>query len=129
MFIVLLKAYHNNLLKQILRHLWEDPNLSIKSKSLITYCLSKSTREAGDYVEMEGAEVFKALGFGRDAMRNSINECIKNGYAFKHHFRNDNGSLSECLIYISGQKEDVRSMKEIYKECALSDKKYSLNEI
>jgi|SRR6478609_341307 len=98
--------------QKVLECVWENPNLSIKAKGLITYCLTKPATEAIDI-----PKISKSLGIGRDSARASINECIDMGYAYRRQFRSENGLIGRTYTWISGSKEDIRNLRKNYEEC------------
>lgn len=92
---------------QILNSMFEDPNLSLKAKGFIGYCLTK--KEDWDFHVFHLCSVLKE---GEKAIYSTINECIENGYACRFQPRLENGQAGPVEYIISDSKHEIEAIKK-----------------
>lgn len=85
----------------------EDPNLSLKAKGFITYCLSKE--ETWTFYIKQLVTVLKE---GQRALYGIIDECIREGYALRYQPRDSKGNFLEWETIISDSKEEILELKK-----------------
>lgn len=85
----------------------EDPNLSLKAKGFITYCLSKE--ETWTFYIKQLVTVLKE---GQRALYGIIDECIREGYALRYQPRDVKGNFLEWETIISDSKEEILELKK-----------------
>ena len=101
MSIVRIKKERNFV--QINKEMLEEPELSLKTKGLISYCLTKP-----DDWQFHITQLASVLKEGERAIRSSINEAIKAGYAFTYQTRKENGDFGSWEIIITDSKETLK---------------------
>lgn len=90
---------------QINRKVFDDPNLSLKAKGFIGYCLSKP-----DHWQFHVDQLASVLKEGKKCVYATIQECIKNGYAFRYQPRKPNGDMDHWVTIISDSKEEIQKI-------------------
>ena len=97
---------------QTLNSMHDDPNISLKAKGFIAYCL----RKPEDWV-VHVKQLASVLKEGEDALYSAISECIKNGYAYRYQPRGKDGRVLKVIFSISDSKEEIlERLKELEKE-------------
>jgi hypothetical protein len=96
------------IIKKNLNSMFEDPNLSLKAKGFIAYCLNKHD----DWI-FQIDHLCSVLKEGEKAIYSVMKECIENGYAYRYQARGSDGKLLPIEFIISDSKEDIRN--EIFK--------------
>ncbi len=97
---------------QTLNTMHDDPNISLKAKGLIGYCMSKP--ENWEFHVKQMASVLKE---GEDSIYSGINECIKHGYAYRYQPRGKDGRVLRVVFTISDSKDEISErLKELKKE-------------
>jgi hypothetical protein len=96
---------------QLDKRMFEDKNLSLKAKGFIGYCLSKP-----DHWKFHVSHLSTVLMEKKDAIYNSINECVEQGYCIKYQPRRKDGKMSIVEYIISDSKEEISRIKEELKE-------------
>ncbi len=81
---------------QLLNSMFEDPDLSLKAKGFIGYCLTKPS----DWV-FHVSHLCSVLKEGEKAIYSVISECIKNGYAYRFQDRSVTGQTGSMQIFVS----------------------------
>src|SRR6478736_3982730 len=79
-----------------------ERNLRPNSKALVNYVIGQS-----DTWKFSIPELCNELGIGINAVYSAINQCIEQGYAYRHQGKNKSGDLGECKTFISDCKEEV----------------------
>lgn len=103
---------------QILNSMFEDPDLSLKAKGFIGYCLTK-TEDWKFHVN----HLCTVLKEREKAIYSTIDECISQGYAYRYQTRKENGEFGEWETIISDSKEEIIQITlEIKKSFTLPQK-------
>lgn len=97
---------------QLLNSMFEDPNLSLKAKGFIGYCLTKPSTWRFSVEHL--SDVLKE---GKNAIYSVINECIEQGYAIRYQPRSESGGFQPLEVVVSDSKHEIQEMKEELKKC------------
>jgi phage pi2 protein 07 len=92
---------------QILNTTFEDPDLSLKAKGFIGYCLTKP-----ENWQFHVTHLCKVLKEGEKAIYSVINECIQLGYGYRYQPRKPCGDLLPVETIISDSKEEIETIKK-----------------
>lgn len=92
---------------QINRKMFDDPNLSMRTKGFIGYCLSKPD-EWKFYIE----QLASVLKEKKTALYAAIKEAEREGYCIKYQHRLENGRMGKFEYIISDSKEEIARLKE-----------------
>lgn len=92
---------------QLFSSMLEDPNLSLKAKGFIGYCMSKP--EDWTFYIKQLASVLKEK---ERSIESAVNECIRLGYAIRFQKRKENGDFAPWETIISDSKEEIRLLIE-----------------
>lgn len=106
---------------QLLNSMFEDPKISLKSKGFIGFCLTK--KEDWDFHISHLCSVLKE---GECAIYSTIDECEKNGYAFRWQPHKENGEFASWETVISDSKEEIAKLKEELKDNPHFQKSFTL---
>src|SRR3954469_23524169 len=94
---------------QLLNCMFEDPNIGLKAKGFIGFCLTKK-----DDWKFHISYLCSVLKEGEDAIYSTINECIDHGYAYRYRTRDSKGKLGPVEFVISDSKVEILEViKEI----------------
>lgn len=107
MSIIRAKKDRNNPYVQISKKVFDDPEISLKSKGFIGYCLSKP-----DHWIFHVEQLASVLKEKERCIYNVIKECIDHGYALRWQPRKPDGSFGQWETIISDSKEEIISIKE-----------------
>src|SRR6185295_3046407 len=92
---------------QLLNSMFEDPDLSLKAKGFIGYCLTKKE----DW-KFHITHLCSVLKEGEKAIYSVINECVENGYAYRYQPRAENGDFLPIETIISDSKVEIAKRKK-----------------
>lgn len=92
---------------QLLNSMFEDPNISLKAKGFIGFCLTKK-----DDWNFHVSHLCSVLKEGETAIYSIITECIENGYAYRYQARGKDGRLLPGEFIISDSKTEIKTLKE-----------------
>jgi len=92
---------------QLLNSMFEDPNLSLKAKGFIGYCLTKPEGWKFHISHLE-----KVLKEGECSIYSTMNECIDNGYAIRYQTRKPDGEFACWETIVSDSKEEIVQLKK-----------------
>jgi len=87
--------------------MFEDPDLSLKAKGFIGYCLTKKE----DW-KFHITHLCSVLKEGEKAIYSVINECVENGYAYRYQPRAENGDFLPIETIISDSKVEIAKRKK-----------------
>jgi|GEM_PF-1403507 hypothetical protein len=90
---------------QINKKVFDDPNLSLKAKGLIGFCLSKP-----DHWVFRINHLEKVLKEKEKALYSTLNECINQGYALRFQHRQKNGDFGLWETIVSDSKEEIQRL-------------------
>lgn len=96
---------------QINRVMFDEPNLSLKAKGFIGYCLSKP-----DHWQFYVEQLASVLKEKKTAIYSAIKEAIAEGYCIKFQLRDAKGKVGKCEYIVSDSKEEIIRIKEELKE-------------
>jgi len=92
---------------QLLNSMFDDENLSLKSKGFIGFCLTKPSDWRFSVIQMCGV-----LKEGEKAIYSVIQECVENGYAYRYQPRADGGTFLGWELAVSDSKEEIAEIKK-----------------
>lgn len=92
---------------QLLNVMLEDPNISLKAKGFIGFCLTKT-----ENWQFHISYLSSVLKEGEKAIYSVINECIENGYAYRYQLRDKLGKMQSVEYIISDSKEEIEQIKK-----------------
>lgn len=92
---------------QINRKMFDDPNLSMKTKGFIGYCLSKPD-DWKFYIE----QLTSVLKEKKTALYTAIQEAEEQGYCIKYQHRLEKGRMGKFEYIISDSKEEIAKLKQ-----------------
>jgi hypothetical protein len=94
---------------QILCGMWNDRDLSMKAKSVVTFCACRP-----DDWKFSSAQIASDLGIGIKVVYSAINECVEKGYAYRYSYKENNLLREEVILCDS--KEDILCIIERFEK-------------
>ncbi len=92
---------------QLLNEMFENPELSLKAKGFIGYCLTKK-----DTWKFHVKHLCSVLKEGEKAIHAVITECIELGYAYRYQTRGKKGQFNDWETVVSDSKEEIIQIKK-----------------
>jgi len=96
---------------QIDRRMLDNPNLSLKAKGFIGFCLGKP-----DNWTFYVSNLCASLKEGKSAIYSVIKECVVQGYAIRYQTRKGDGDFDSWETIISDSKDEILRIKEELKD-------------
>lgn len=102
---------------QLLNSMFEDPEISLKAKGFIGYCLTKT-----ENWHFHVSHLCSVLKEGEKAIYSVINECISHGYAIRYQKRREDGEYDAWETIVSDSKIEIEAIKKELEEKGLIQK-------